>query len=322
MIHLRHVTKRYGPVTAVADASLSIGRGEVVGLLGPNGAGKTTTIRMTAGLMPPTRGSIEIDGHDTVDDSAKARRLIGYLPESTPLYTEMRVQDYLRFRGSLCGLRGRGAREGVDRAIDRCSLGEVRRRRVGHLSKGYRQRVGLAGALLHDPPLLILDEPSSGLDPTQIREVRSLIRDLSTDRTVIVSSHVLPEVELTCDRVVIIARGKIRADGAPADLVATQGGGAHVIEVKPNAGEASASGGTKLGDFEGRLKQLGASSVTTSNAGDGWTRLRVVAAKKDQDLRLGLARAATGEGLSIRELTRERASLEQVFLSAIEEEGS
>jgi ABC-2 type transport system ATP-binding protein len=191
----------------------------VVGLLGANGAGKSTTIRMITGFVPPDTGGILVRGHDTILDSIQARRSIGYLPESAPAYPEMTTRGYLDFRGRLHQMDRRARRERIEFVMDRCELAEVRDRRIGHLSKGYRQRVGLAAAMLHDPPVLVLDEPTNALDPRQIRHTRRLVRELARDKTVLVSSHVLPEVERTCDRVVIMAHGRVVADARPGELI-------------------------------------------------------------------------------------------------------
>ncbi|MBN8646129.1 MAG: ABC transporter ATP-binding protein, partial [Planctomycetes bacterium] len=192
MIRLRQVEKRFADVRAVRGVTLDIERGQVVGVLGPNGAGKTTTIRMIAGLLPPSAGTVEVDGLDSVADSLAVRARLGYMPESSPLYPEMRVRSYLAYRAGLYAMRGRAAREAVERVIDRCRLGEARSRRIGTLSKGFRQRVGLAAAILHDPAVVILDEPTSGLDPAQVVEARELIRELSGRRTMLIVSHILP----------------------------------------------------------------------------------------------------------------------------------
>lgn len=313
MIAVDTVSKWYGPVRAVQDVSFSAVPGQVVGLLGPNGAGKTTTIRMITGFLPPTAGSIRVCGHDTIDASLKARRCIGYLPESAPLYPEMRVADYLSYRARLYGLRGRDAGKAVQDAAGRCWLTEVLQRRIGHLSKGYRQRTGLAAALLHKPEVLVLDEPSNGLDPTQIREMRALIRDLARTRTVLVSSHILPEVERTCDRVIIIARGRLRADGTPSQLVEKLAGAADCeLEVQADAAAVAAL-----------LKTLsalpGVASVRDKPAGDGWTAITISPRSGAPDLRQPAAAAAIAAGLPLRQVTRATPSLEQLFVRIIEE---
>ena len=218
MIDVRNLSKYYGNLCAVNSISFSIKEGEIVGFLGPNGAGKTTTMRILTCFQPATSGSASVAGHDVFTDSMAVRAKVGYMPESVPLYYEMRVREYLRFRGKIRGL-DRGARErGIQQVAERCWITDVINRPIGHLSKGYRQRVGLADALLHNPPVLILDEPTIGLDPTQIRATRSLIRELAQDHTVLLSSHILPEVEASCQRIVIINKGRIVASGTPAEL--------------------------------------------------------------------------------------------------------
>lgn len=215
MIDVEHLVKRFSGFAAVDGISFHVPRGQIVGFLGPNGAGKTTTMRILTGFFPPTSGSVRIDGLDAVRDSLAVRRRIGYLPESVPLYTDMRVVEYLDFRARLKGVRSRKQRrDRVGHVLDRCGLAPMRRRLIGQLSKGYRQRVGIADALVHDPPVLILDEPTVGLDPSQIREIRDLVRDLGQTHTVMLSTHILQEVEMVCDRVMILFAGKIARDGA------------------------------------------------------------------------------------------------------------
>jgi ABC-2 type transport system ATP-binding protein len=320
MIEVDRVSKWYGGgaggggFRAVQDVSMTIREGQCVGLLGPNGAGKTTTIRMITGYLPPSAGSIRVNGRDTIHDSVAARRLIGYLPESTPLYPEMRVRDYLEFRARLFGAGRSERKAAVGKAMDRCWLSDVQRRRIGQLSKGFKQRVGLAGALVHNPPVLILDEPTSGLDPSQIRETRSLIKGLAQDRTVLVSSHILPEVEQTCDRVIIIARGRVRADGSPSELVArVRTGREHRCEVRVGAEGAE------------RVRALlagvsGVASVRVEGEAVGWTAYGVTPAPGVEDVREGMARALAGAGVVCRELSRARGTLEQVFLGVVEAE--
>jgi len=228
VIEAKGLSKRYGDLLAVDRVSFTLQRGEVVGFLGPNGAGKTTTMRMLTGFLPPTDGTALIDGHDMFQDPLRARRAVGYLPESPPLYPEMDVQGFLRYVAAIKGMpRGDRARA-VERSLERCGLVQVRRRVIGTLSKGYRQRVGIAQAIVHDPPVLILDEPTVGLDPVQIREIRQLIKDLAsarpgeTQHTVILSTHILPEVEAICPRVMLIHRGRKVVDSPLAEL--TRGG--------------------------------------------------------------------------------------------------
>jgi ABC-2 type transport system ATP-binding protein len=209
MIEVRNLTKRYGDLTAIRDVSFTVAKGEVLGFLGPNGAGKTTTMRILTGFMPASGGTITVDGFDVFNDSFEVRRRIGYLPENPPLYTDMTVDSYLHFVGQIKGLSRADILPARDRVLEICGLTEVRHRLTGHLSKGYRQRVGLAQALIHNPPVLVLDEPTIGLDPRQIIEIRKLIRELAGDRTVILSTHILPEVAQICEKVVILAGGRI-----------------------------------------------------------------------------------------------------------------
>jgi ABC-2 type transport system ATP-binding protein len=218
MIHVSNLTKYYGDYPAVRDVSFDVAKGQVVGFLGPNGAGKSTTMRILAGYLTATSGRASIAGIDVFWDPVGVRRKIGYMPESCPLYPEMRVTEYLTYRGGIKGLHGRACKRAIERVVERCWLGEVRRQLIGTLSKGYRQRVGLADALLHDPPVLILDEPTAGLDPGQIRETRQLIRDLGKQHTVLLSTHILSEVEVTCEQAIIINRGRVAAAGRLQDL--------------------------------------------------------------------------------------------------------
>ena len=244
MIEANGLSKRYGELVAVNDVSFSVQPGEVVGFLGPNGAGKTTTMRILTGFLPPTDGSAAIDGHDIFSDPLAARRAIGYLPESPPVYPEMSVESYLTYVAKLKDVPRGKRRAAVDRALDRCGLTQVRRRVIGALSKGFRQRVGLAQAIVHDPPVMILDEPTVGLDPIQIREIRGLIAELAgaregKARTVILSTHILTEVEAICQRVIIMHRGRKALDAPLADL---QKGGASLEEIfaRTTAREATA----------------------------------------------------------------------------------
>lgn len=313
MIRARHVSRWFGPVRALTDVSFDLAGGQVVGLLGPNGAGKTTTIRIVTGFIPPSAGSVEVCGHDTVSDSTAARRSIGYLPESVPLYPEMSVRGYLGFRAGIFSVARGKRRAAIGSAAERCGLTQVMDRRVGQLSKGFRQRVGLAATLLHDPPVVILDEPASGLDPAQIMSFRELLRSLATDKLVLISSHILPEIERTCDRVLVIARGQVRADGAPADLVRkVLGDVPYVVEVPANEGVRERLGGALSG-------VAGAASVERQVTGEaGWDRWLVTPRPDAGDLRESIAAAAAGVGVTPRELSRRGATLESVFLRVIE----
>jgi ABC-2 type transport system ATP-binding protein len=230
MIVVQNLTKYYGEYPAVRNVSFEVPRGRVVGFLGPNGAGKSTTMRILAGYLTATSGQASIDGKDVFWDPIEARKRIGYMPENCPLYGEMRVTEYLSFRGGLKGLRSSDRRKRLGYVLERCWLTDVKRQLVGTLSKGYRQRVGLADALLADPPVLILDEPTAGLDPTQIRETRKLIRELGTQHTMLLSTHILHEVEMTCDSVIIINQGTVVADGS-LDTVRKEHGNKSLEEV-------------------------------------------------------------------------------------------
>lgn len=303
MILTRHVSKQFGQFLAVDSLNLEIPRGQVVGFLGPNGAGKTTTIRMIAGYLPPTSGQIMVDSLDVSRSWREVRRRIGYLPEAAPLYTEMRVQEFLNFRARLFGVSRRGRKPAIELALRRCRLGEVRRRPIYQLSKGFRQRVGLAAALLHEPPLLILDEPTVGLDPTQIREIRSLIRELAGQHTILLSTHILPEVEMTCDRIVMIARGRVRAEGTIDELQATAAKNCrYVLE-------------TDASDAQGILSQLPqVQGVESMSLNAKWKRFIVSARQAGDDLREAIAEAMSKRGAIVRELRREAPSLEQLFV--------
>ena len=219
MIDIQNLTKSYGRFTAVKNLSFQVGAGQVVGFLGPNGAGKTTTLRMLTGYLPPTSGTASIAGYDIFKDSVKARQQIGYMPENVPLYDDMRVREYLKFRANIKGMSGRDARNNITETIETCGLTHMRKRMIKTLSKGYRQRVGLADALLNNPQLLVLDEPTNGLDPNQIRSIRRLIKKLGESHTILVSSHILSEVEMIADHIVIIDGGQIQASDSPQNLI-------------------------------------------------------------------------------------------------------
>ncbi len=310
MIDARDLKKSFGSVQAVRSVSFQASAGRVVGLLGPNGAGKTTVIRMITGYLPPSGGSVSVDGLDSVQDSRRLRRLIGYMPEATPLYPEMRVVDYLDYRGRLFGLRRRERRARIELCIERCRLIEMRTRRAGHLSKGYRQRLGLAASLLHDPPVLVLDEPTSGLDPAQIVETRRLIADLAADKTMILCSHILPEVERTCDELVIVARGRVRAAGATDELLrASRATAPYVMEVV--AGESL--------NVEQTLRSTPGVAHLSAVPCEGGTRFTLTPKATAPDLREPLARAAHEAGLLVRELCRDAPSLEELFIRLIDE---
>lgn len=314
MIDLHRVSKSFGSFNAVSDVSLSIHPGQCVGLLGPNGSGKTTTIRMITGYFPPSSGRVSINGRDTIGSSLLARRTIGYLPETTPLYPEMRVVEYLSYRARLYSVPRSDRRRAIGRSMSLCRINDVARRRIGQLSKGYKQRVGLAGCMIHDPPVLVLDEPTSGLDPSQIRETRSLIKDLAAERTVLVSSHILPEIEQTCDRVVIIARGRIRADGTPAELVRrTDTLSQYILEVRLESDRVASA-------IETLRQATGAATITAETllADPGWQRLTLTAPPNSPDQREPIAQHVSAMGIAWRELRQVVPTLEHVFMQVIE----
>lgn len=306
MILAEHLVKRYGPVLAVDDLCFEIPAGEVVGFLGPNGAGKSTTIRMLTGYLPPTAGRCTIDGVDVLTDSRKARQKIGYLPESTPLYPEMRVTEYLHFCGRLFGMSRADRNRRIVEVTDRCGLSHNKRRVIGQLSKGNRQRVGIAQALLHDPPVLILDEPTSGLDPQQTLAFRDLVAELRGRHTVMLSSHILPEIERSADRVIIIAGGRIVAQGTPAQLRdRASRGGAVVVEAIATTQQVT--------DLLQPLK--GVARVQPEKIGQ---RCRAtVTPKADADLRGPIAEALTRAGHTILELRLDAPTLERYFVEAV-----
>jgi ABC-2 type transport system ATP-binding protein len=308
MIDAKGLTKWFGRVLAVDGIDFSIDAGQVVGFLGPNGAGKTTTIRMISGYLPPTAGSISVDGLDAVSEWRAVRQRIGYLPEAAPLYGEMRAEEFLDFRGKLCGLKRAERRKAIEKALDRCNLQEVRRRPIHQLSKGFRQRVGLAAAILHEPPVLILDEPTVGLDPSQILEFRKLIRELAGRHTVLLSTHILPEVEVTCDRVLMIARGRIRARGTIDELrAAAAAHSGYVVE-------------TDLANAKGVLHGVGGvQRISEAQRNGEWHRLTVEPKPNAGDLREVIARAIARHNGVVRELHLQTPSLEQLFVQTAAE---
>ena len=316
------LSKRYGTTLAVSELSFTVPQGEVLGFLGPNGAGKTTTMRVITGFMPPSSGRVLVGGQDLAAAPVEARRRIGYLPESPPVYPEMDVLGYLEFAARLRGVpRGRLA-AAVDGAVDRCALGEARHRIIGRLSRGYRQRVGLAQALVHDPALLVLDEPTAGLDPKQIHETRKLVRELAGERTVVLSTHILPEVEMTCDRVVILSRGRLRAEDTPEALAARLGAareGGSVVELEtaaPSETDGLAGAAAALSAVAGAVR------VTMGAVTPEGTSTLQVEVEPGADRRSELAQALLGAGFPLLGLQRREASLEQVFLELTTEESA
>src|SRR5947199_2794855 len=287
MISVSELTKVFGQTLAVDRINFQVPKGQIVGFLGPNGAGKSTTLRMLTCYLPPTSGGASVNGFDIFHESEKVRENLGYLPENVPLYTEMKVEEYLDFRGQLRKMNREARRKRIDYVVDRCWLKDVRRRTIGHLSKGYRQRVGLADALLHNPPVLILDEPTVGLDPTQIRETRKLVKDLGGDHTVMLSTHILPEVEAVCDRAIVIAGGRIVAQGSPDELRASRRMQARIlVECKGPAKEVQAA----LGHLSG------VSGVEiVSRDGDQYSTVGV-RPKEGYDVREEVARTVQSRG--------------------------
>jgi len=304
LISVENISKRYPTKTAIEGMSFNVEKGEILGFLGPNGAGKTTTMRIITGYMPASSGTVRIDGFDVGDNPLDCRKRIGYLPENPPLYTEMTVVGYLRFVGKIKGVSSARLSSEVDRVMDKVNITDVQQRIIAKLSKGYKQRVGIAQALLNDPPVLILDEPTIGLDPKQIHEVRELIKELAGKHTVILSTHILPEVEQTCHRVIIIDHGKIVAVDTPQNL----------------RNQAQATSRTSL-EVEGpapaivsKLKSLvGVVDVRTMSESDGRVRFQVDSEVR-QDVRGEMARAIVNSGWGLLELHSSVMSLEDIFI--------
>jgi ABC-2 type transport system ATP-binding protein len=297
MVEIEHLTKTYGTQNAVDNISFTAGKGEIVGFLGPNGAGKSTTMKIATGYLPPTAGTVRVAGHDVLADSLAVRRHVGYLPEHNPLYLDMYVHEYLEFIGAVHGLRGADLRARVAELVRRVGLSREQNKQIGALSKGYRQRVGLAQALIHDPDVLILDEPTTGLDPNQILEIRQLIREVGEDKTVIFSTHILPEVTALCSRVLIISRGKLVADSPVAELAARAAGETIV-----------------RAEFEGPVDTAKLAKLPNVRhveaAPDGAVLLRTA---PGVDVRAAVSRLAGQEGWLLLGLRQEHQSLEEVF---------
>jgi ABC-2 type transport system ATP-binding protein len=311
VIQVASLTKYYADRPALVDVTFQVPRGQVLGLLGPNGAGKSTTLRILTGFISATSGTATVAGHDVFENSLEVRRRIGYLPESNPLYNDMRVDEYL---GLMCRLRGVSPRRRagrIDHAVAVCGLSHRRREIIGRLSRGLRQRVGLAQAIVHEPEVLILDEPSSGLDPGQTRETRQLIADLGGDHTVILSTHILPEVSATCERVIIIHQGRVVADDRPEDLARRLSSGGVEVEMVVRAEPE------KVGRRLSRMRGL--ESFYVEDAGDGQTRALVRSQR--EDLRERLAKAMVTARLGLLEIRSRTVSLEDVFLHLTTDEG-
>ncbi len=309
VIEVRHLTKRYGERVAVRDLTFDVAKGEVVGFLGPNGAGKSTTLRMLTGFLEPSEGEIKIAGLDARRAPLEVKRRIGYMPEAVPLYLELRVIEYLRFRAELKGVPRREVGKSVERALALANIADVKTRILGQLSKGYRQRVGLADALVADPPLLILDEPTAGLDPNQIRQVRELVHELAREKTVLLSTHILPEVEAICGRVIILDRGRLVTSGRPHELrCAGEGVSSITVEARVSGEQRERLGALLAGIGELR----GAPAL--SPLGEDVVRARVEVSARELDRTAErIFRAVADAGIDLRELRRSDASLEDVF---------
>ena len=304
MIEVENLTKRYGPTLAVSDVSFQVQKGEILGFLGPNGAGKTTTMRIITGFLSPSAGSVRVAGIDVAESPIDAKRHIGYLPENPPVYTDMTVNEYLTFVGRIKGVARSELKQRVGEVSEKCAVTDVQHRQIGKLSKGYRQRVGLAQALIHNTDILILDEPTAGLDPKQIIETRELIKGLAGQHTVILSTHILPEVSKTCQRVVVISKGSVVAMGAPEELTARlQGYGSVLVTVDGPAAE-----------IMGKLQTMpGVNLVEPVDAAGARVTLEVHT-EKNKDVRAEMARAIVGAGWGLLELKSSGMSLEDIFL--------
>src|SRR5262245_14040277 len=310
MIAVQELTKRYAGATAVNSVTFNVGKGEIVGLLGPNGAGKSTTMRILACYLPATSGTARVAGFDVFKDADDVRRRIGYMPENNPLHKDMRVREYLKFRARLKGLSRSRSRERADLVMQQCGLTEVSRRIIGQLSKGYQQRVGLADALVHEPDLIILDEPTVGLDPNQIRSVRQLIKDLGRTHTILLSTHLLPEVEMTCTRIIILHEGKVLASDSPENLqLRMKSNGQVIAEIAAPASE--------LNECWSEMEWIEHFNVAPS---DGEFYRCALTPRPGVDLRPLIYDEARARGWTLRELTRSRYSLEDIFVQVIRQE--
>ncbi|HEV2961159.1 MAG TPA: ATP-binding cassette domain-containing protein [Candidatus Angelobacter sp.] len=315
MISVKDLTKKYARSTAVDHISFEVQKGEVVGFLGPNGAGKTTTMRILTCFLPPTEGTATVAGFDVLEQPLEVKKRIGYLPETPPIYPEMDTTEYLTFVGRLKGLSGSELRRRIDDVCERCSIGDVKKKLLGKLSKGYRQRVGLAQAIIHNPEVLILDEPTAGLDPKQINETRDLIRSLAGDHTIILSTHILPEVEQTCEKVIIINRGRLMATDSVENLQSRARGAESVlVEV------ASRNGALDSQAVVQRLQQIAGVSRVLSKEGRETRAIFEIESLKNKSVRGDVARAVVEGGWDLNELRSAAASLEEIFLQLTQEQ--
>ncbi len=310
MIEVVNLTKRFAGRTAVADISFNVGRGEIVGLLGPNGAGKSTTMRILSCFLPATSGTVRVAGLDVFRDSQEVRRRIGYMPENNPLHPDMRVREYLKFRARLKGLDRKKSRERVGVVMEQFGLTEVSRRVIGHLSKGYRQRVGLADALVHEPELIILDEPTIGLDPHQIRSARQLIKNLAHAHTVLISTHILPEAEVMCNRILIMVEGRVLAADAPENLQKLMAGNRQVIA-------EIAAPPEELQECWSAMPEVEQFNVSPA---EGEYQRCALTPRPGHDLRPRIFLLARERGWGLRELTHRRHSLEDIYVQVTQPE--
>jgi gliding motility-associated transport system ATP-binding protein len=317
MITVKELTKKYARNTAVDHISFEVGKGQIVGFLGPNGAGKTTTMRMLTCFLPPTSGNATVAGFDVLEQPLEVKKRIGYLPETPPLYPEMRTVEYLMFVGRLKGLSGNELRQRVDAVCERCAVADVKEKLLGRLSKGYRQRVGLAQAIIHNPDVLILDEPTAGLDPKQINETRDLIKSLAGNHTIILSTHILPEVEHTCQQVIIINKGKLVATDSVNNLQSRARGAETVhLEVAGRNGELDS------GIAQRRLEQVTGVNRVVFKEKRGSRSLFEVESQKNKFARGDLARAVVEAGWDLHEMRPAAVSLEEIFLQLTREQGA
>jgi len=303
MIQASGLTHYYGPYAAIEDVNFNVERGEVLGFLGPNGAGKTTTMRILTGYMPPTRGKVTLDDYDIVEQSLEVRRKVGYLPETVPLYTDMSVSTYLKYMGTLRQMPPKNIKRRIAEVIDVCRLGDYRSSQIGKLSKGFRQRVGIAQAILHEPEVLVLDEPTIGIDPIQVVETRRLIQDLGKEQTVVLSSHILPEVSMICDRVLIINEGKIVAEDTPSNLAERlQGSEQMEVEIGGPVSQVLPALRAMPGVANASHRTIQGNEIYTIQATEG------------KDLRDEISRAVIGGGWSLLSMHTMGMSLEEIFL--------
>lgn len=320
MIEVDHLTKSYGQARAVNDISFTVEKGEILGFLGPNGAGKTTTMRILTGYLPATSGTARIAGYDVFEQSMEVRRRIGYLPETPPIYPEMSIEDYLAFVARIKGVDAGNISARVDQAMALTNLTDRRRELIKRLSRGYKQRVGIAQAIVHNPDVVILDEPTVGLDPNQIKEVRKLIKGLAGEHTIILSTHILPEVEITCDRVVIINKGQIAAVDTPRNLVNQRQSGSHVRISVRETGDSDALLRQALSSIEG-IQNIEVKSANPNEANEGSGLLTAsIEVGQGLDLRAPIAARVVNSGLELLELGTINVSLEDIFMKLTTEE--